>query len=127
MYFKDVITEIRAMLMQIIKKKEDPMLCPHCGKASLKKCPELVHMIEVAVRKFIGSSGAGSVSGGAASPLGGAVPAPDYWFQCPKCHKIYIMQEDIITGGGKFVDVNIFDRVFSFGQGNQKKKNKEKK
>ncbi len=127
-YFKDVITEITSMILEALKFKQNPMLCPVCGKGILKKNSELEHMIEVAAGKGASCSGAGAISApayGSGTPLGSAVPAPDYWFMCPnpKCHRVFIMVDDIISGGKRFVNINIFDRIFSRG-GNKKDSSK---
>ena len=81
MYCKDVVTEL---VESIMSKKNK--VCENC-KTPLKKQSTISHYIDVAVSKV------------ASSIVGGAVPAPDYRFVCPKCKASYYLVE------GKFVKI----------------------
>lgn len=76
MFFKDVITEMTENLMSRNRRK-----CPVCKKAILKKNEVIEHYIQVVSLKFIGAL------------IGGSVPAPDYYFKCPKCKSMFLLIE----------------------------------
>ncbi len=120
MYFKDVFTELKDNMMKMVRKGNDPLLCPNCKEASLKKCTEAEHMIDVAVSKFVASSVAGSITAGATSPLGGAVPAPDYKYRCPNCKQLFVRQETPL--GDRFVPLDIWLRLFPSSQGGKRRR-----
>ena len=82
MYFKDVITELTETMMRAVNKNFSR--CPKCRGANLKTSA-VEHMIEVAVSKI------------ASTEIGGAVPAPDYIYKCPKCNQRFLLVE------GKFI------------------------
>lgn len=89
MYFKDVFTELQEAMMNAVNKKSK--VCPKCGSGILKKNSYIEHYLEVAAVKFIG---------GCCFGVGGAVPAPDYYFKCPKCKTKFMLVE------GKFKPID---------------------
>lgn len=81
MYFKDVVTELTESLMS----KKDKV-CKDCN-LPLKRQGTISHYIDVSVVKI------------ASCFIGGAVPAPDYRYVCPKCKSVYFLVD------GKFKKV----------------------
>ena len=122
-YFKDVVTELIAPLVkktpicrcsnakckkQLANAKKNQDQDPQAyEKLKLQKEPALIHMIKVAVYKE-----AASKASTEAGEVGTIAPAPDYAWQCPICHKFYVLDHSgpIL----KFKPLSLVDRIIDF-------------